>query len=331
MARIIKNRKNVLYMATISNDTKEKPTIGMLLDTEHLYGNSESRLGPILMSLCIGGAPILFYVYFSLFKVIPVWIFAPIEIVIIIRVVMIIQGREPYRKKMFRRTLHDEYTSTDDLINLKTIHPDGCIEYTNGTICYLVCSFNGTTEDEMTKTYEVRKLLEMMLSDYVFDIYIHNITVSPELREYYNRAARFDKNDSARNFIGIIDHMLDLVSNNSMLQMTVFAVKGRRSDWKEMKHTLDIACKSKVAQCYKTIYVAQHPEEINDIMNRDIDTIVDIPALLRKKYKTGEYASSQVLAYDLPDDEVVVQGEVRQDPVIPKAKSSSFHVLYKEE
>ena len=41
----------------MSEDKKEKPTIGMLLDIEHLYGEHEGRLGPVLLILCIAFKP----------------------------------------------------------------------------------------------------------------------------------------------------------------------------------------------------------------------------------------------------------------------------------
>lgn len=311
--------------------SNKKETIGMLLDTEHVYGQAESRLTPILLSLCLSCVPIIVYVYFGLFSIIPIWLFTPLELFVILRCVMIIQGREPYRLRIFKRRLYDEYLSSADLMNIKTIHPDGCIEYVNGTIMYLVACFNGTCENEVRRSVEVRKLMENMLEGYVFDIYIHNITMSFELREYYNKVSRFSKNDSARNFIKIIDYTLGLTNDTSMLLCTLFAVKGRRSDWKDLQHQINIACSSRVAKVYKTIYRVKSQEEINYILNRDIDTTISIAELLRSKYNTNEYGTSKVLAYDLEDDQVIVQGEQAKNPIIPEAPEESFHIAFKED
>ena len=226
----------------MNNKDNAKPTIGMLLDIEHLYGEHESRMGPLLMSLCLGGAPILIYVYFGMFEYIPIWIFAPIEVYIIIRVILKIQGRESYRMKIFKRQLYDEYSSTAQFVNIKTIHPTGCIEYVNGNIMFLVCCFNGTCEDEVRRSIDVRKLLVGLLGEYVFDVYIHNITISPELRDYYNKVSRFSKNDSAKNFIKIIDYTLSLTENTSLVQCTIFAIRGKKSDWKDIQHQITVAC-----------------------------------------------------------------------------------------
>ena len=311
-------------------EDKEKATIAMLLDTEHVYGEHESRLGPLLTSLCVGLAPILFYVYFSLFTVIPIWLFIPFELFFIVRVVMKIQGRESYRMSIFKRQLYDEYVSTAKLMNVKTIHPDGCIEYVNGTIMYLVACFNGTCEDEVKRSIDVRKLLQNLLGEYVFDIYVHNITLSPELREYYDRVSRFNKNDSAKNFIKIIDYTLSLTEDTSMIQCTIYAIKGKRSDWKDIQRQINIAVKSKTAKVYKTIYRVNSPDEINDILNRDIDTTVSISDLLRSKYKTNDYGTSKVLAYDLADDMVIEQGKSAVDPIIPEQTAQSFHIKYED-
>lgn len=304
---------------------KKKETISMLLDIEHLYGEHESRLAPLLISLCLAGAPILIYVYFGLFEYIPVWLFAPIEVFVAVRTILKVQGRESYRMKIFKRQLYDEYSTTAQFMNIKTIHPDGCIEYVNGNIVYLVCCFNGTCENEVRRSVDVRKLLVSLLGDYIADIYVHNITISPELREYYKRVSRFDKNDSARNFIKIIDYTLSLTENTSLVQCTVFAIRGKRSDWKDISTQIKLAVNSKVAKVYKTIYMANNPDEISDILNRDIDTTVQTQDLLRVKYATQDFGTSKVLAYDLPDDKIVVQGKAAVKPIIPKQTNSSFH------
>ena len=91
------------------------PTIGMLVDIEHVYGQHEGRLTPWLLTLCIGGAPVLMYIYFSLFEVIPIWLFAPIELFIVLRAVMIIIGRERYRLQIFKRQLYEQYSAAADM------------------------------------------------------------------------------------------------------------------------------------------------------------------------------------------------------------------------
>ena len=310
---------------------KEKPTIAMLLDTEHLYGISESRMGPLVTSLLIGGAPILLYVYFGLFMYIPVWLFIIFEVLFAIRVIMKIQGREGYRMQMFKRTLYDQYSEAASIMNIKTIHPDGCIEFNNGTILYLVASFNGTCEDEIARSIELRKFLTSMLGDYVADIYIQNVVMSDELRKYYDKVSKFGRNESAKNFIKIIDYTLSLTEDTSLVQCTIYALRGRRSDWKEMQHQLNTACKSITAKVYKTVYRVSDPDEINYILNTDIGTVISIGELLRNKYMTKDYGTSKVLAYDLDNSKVIEQGRSAVKPVLPEQTAAGFHVVYEEE
>jgi len=312
-------------------EDREKETIGMLLDISHLYGEHEGRLGPFLITLCICCTPILFYVYLGLFETIPIWAFAILEVIIIIRTIMIIPGRERYRVKIYKNRINSNYMNTADLLNVKMIHPDGCTEYVNGKICYMVCCFNGTTDDEIQRSIQLRKLLDNMFGDFEFDTYIHNVNDSPTLRAYYDTVSKFNKNVSARNFIDIIDHSIELTADNSMVLCTIYVIKGNRSDWKTIKSQIDSALGSRVARCYKSIYRVNDPKTINDILNRDIDSVINIEDLTRKKYATQQYDTSKVLAYDLPENKEIVQGRANKNPVIvERAPAGSFHVKYKE-
>lgn len=309
---------------------KEKPTIGMLLDIDNLYGENEGRLAPVLTTLLLCSAPILFYIYFSLFLVVPIYVFIPIEVVFSLRVLMIIPGKERQRVKIFKKQLLDNYTNTASYMNIKTIHPDGCIEYVSGRIMYLVCCFNGTSDSEVQRSIQLRKLLENMIGGFEYDTYLLNVTEAPALRQYYDKVSNFQRNTSAKNFIGIIDHNIKLTEETSVVQSTVYAIKGHRSDWKTIKGQIDSALGSRVSRCYKSIFRVSDSDMINELLDRDIDSIISIADLLRKKYATQNYFSSKVLAYDLPEDSEIVLGQGSQKPVIPKPPKSSFHTVYKE-
>lgn len=311
------------------NDEQEIPKIGMLLDVGQLYGEHEGRLGPWMCALAMGAAPILLFVYFNLFQIIPLWIAIPVFIFIAIRAVMIFPGREGYRVELFKKQILSDYMSTADLLNIKTIHPDGCIEYLNGKIQYLVVCFNRTTEDTVRRSVQIKKLLLTMMNDCEFDIYIHNINDSPALRNYYKKVSNFNKNEAAKNFVQMIDHMITLTENTSNVQCTIFAIKGSRSDWKNIRTSIDTACSSKVARCYKSISRVNDPDVINEVLNRDVDSVINISELLRHKYATKDYATSKVIAYDLPEDQEIIQGKAAVNPVIKSTKSTGFHTKYK--
>lgn len=311
-------------------EEKEKPVIGMLLDIVNLYAEHEGRLAPWMYVLCFGLGPVIIYVYFSLWLVIPVWLFAIADVYLIIRLIMKFPGREKHRIEIYKRQLNDKYVPAADLMNVKVIHPDGCIEFVNGTILYLVNTFNGTVDNEVQRSIQLRKLLDMMTLNREYDIYVVNVNDSQTLRDYYNKVNTFQRNTSAKNFIKMIDHTIKLTKETSMVQCTIFAIRGNKSEWKDIKHQIDTAVESRVARCYKTIYRVKDPEEIGAIFNRDCDSVVNIEELMRKKYATEEYASSKVLAYDLPDNQVIIQGKGNQNPVIPEQTKHSFHQVYKE-
>lgn len=310
----------------------EIQTIGMLLDIEHLHGEHEGRLGPLLLALCLCAAPILFYIYFQLFLYVPIWLFAIIELFWSARVLMKLLGRENHRVQVYKRQLNDDYTDTASLLNVSTIHPDGCIEYRNGKIAYLVCCFNGTCDDDVQHTVQLRKLLDSLLGDYQYDTYIQNITDSPALQAYYEKVCKFDRNVSARNFINIIDHNIELTEDSSLVTCTVYAIKGYRSDWKNIRTQIDLALGSRAARVYKNIYRVDNPDDANAIMNRDIDTVINVSDLLRRKYSNQQYDTSKVLAYDLPDNEIILQGQQAQVKVVDESvNGAGFHTLFKDE
>lgn len=315
--------------------SKVKATIAMLLDIEHLYGEHEGRLAPILTTLLLCLVAPLLYVYFGLFVYIPWWLFTPIAIIIAIRIVMIIPGRENFRLANYKKRRDDEWTSTSTLVDISRIHQDGCVEYTRDKIFYAVCCYNGTIENEVERTRELRKFLDALLGDFPFDTYILNVNNTEALRKYYSKTHKFGRNTAGRNFVRIIDNSVEMTENNSMVQCTVYCIKGKRSDWKALRTQIDAAIRSSSARCFKTVYRVEDPEELQTIIDMDADTSVDIEELLRKRYQTGEYGSSRVLAYD-PAEEIVIQGKTehvekrKQKPVQAVPKSNGFYVKYQD-
>lgn len=306
----------------------KKPTVGMLLDLNNLYGAHEGRLAPWMYALGISLGPTLIYVYFNLFYVIPLWIWIPFTIILLIRMIMIFPGCERYRKEIFRRQLHDSYMESASLMKVKIIHPDGCIEFLNGTVMYLVSAFNGTADDDVLSTVQLRKFLEAAFQGFNYDVHLHNINDSQALRDYYAQAGQFGHNESATNFVSMIDHSIQITQDTSTVQQTLFCVYGYKSDWKDIKTRIDSATSSNVARRYKTVYRVSDPDEISAIFNRNSDTIINIEELMRKKYANDAYFSSKVLAYDLPEDKVIIQGQETKHPVLPEQTAQSFHQQY---
>ncbi len=307
----------------------EKPTIGMLLDVQHFYGEHEKRMGPMIMTLLIGGAPILLYVYFGLFVYIPVWLFIIAELLFAVYIVLLIPGRQSYRVRIFRRRLFDNYTAAADMLGIKTIHPDGCIEYTNGQVTYLVVGLNGTTEDVVTHSIEMRKFMSILIGEFMFDLYIHNINTTPSLSAYYDKVHNMGHTEVASNFVDILDENRQQTENKSKVQCIIFAIRGRRSDWKDMAQQIDSALLSDAAKVFKTVYRVNSAEEVNSIINRDTDTYVAVSELLRLKHKTGQYDTSRVLTYDTPREKEITLNSSKTDSNSNDRARTDFHVRAK--
>lgn len=310
---------------------KIKKTIGMLLDIANLNGEHQGSLTPWLIVLAGGLSPTLVYVYFQLFLFVPIWLFAPANVFLLIRLIMIFPGREKHRVNIFKRQLNSKYMATADMLNTKVIHEDGCIEYVSGKVMYLVACYNGTIDNEEAHSVQLHKFINSLTSGYDYDIYILNMNDSPALRNLYNRVHTFNRNISARNFIQMIDHNIKLTNDTSKVLCTIYAIRGNRSDWKAIRSQVDNVLGSTTSRCYKIAIRIEDSEAINEVFNRDSDSVINIDELTRHKYVTEEYHGSKVIAYDLPEDQIVIQGQDADKPVIPVQTKSTFHVQFKED
>lgn len=267
----------------------------MLLDIDNFYGEHEGRLGPTLKFLLIGGGPVLLWVYTGFW--VPPFLFFPLWVVWLIRVGLITLGREKDRLVQFRKQINDEYASIYELLNIKTVHPDGCIEYVNGTVGYAVVAVNGTTYDPTTRAQRIHSFISLFGNDYDTDIYIQNITDMKSLEERYDKVKLFVDADAAKDFIDIIDHNRKVVYSQSKLTRIVFVVKGRKSDWTDIRDNCKMAVYSGPAKAFKEVKIARR-EDIQEILNTDIRGVVDLDALLQRKYATHQYYGSKVLFFD---------------------------------
>jgi hypothetical protein len=215
----------------------------------------------------------------------------------VIRAALIILGREGERLAQYRKQIHDEYSTVYELLNIKTIHPDGCIEYVNGTVAYTVITVNGTTYDSLSRSGQIRDFLSLFGNDFDVDVYVQNITDVKGLEERYNNVKLFTDAEAARDFIDIIDHNRNVVYSQSLLTRLVFVVKGRKSYWTEIRDNCNMALYSASAKAFKEARLGTR-EDVQEILNTDIRGLVDTDSLLQKKYATHQYHNSKVLYFD---------------------------------
>lgn len=274
---------------------EEDRLVTMLLNIDSFYGESEGRLGPTIKMLLIGLAPLLAWVWFGFF--IPLWLFWPLEVIWFIRVAMITLGREKQRLAQFRRQLHDDYSASSELLNIKNIHADGCVEYTDGHVAYVMVAANGTSTDPLARSKTLRNFFAMLGKRFDLDIYVQNITEMKSLEERYNNVKLFVDQDAAKDFIDIIDHNRQVVYSESRLVRVCIVVKGRKSDWTEIRDNCKMACNSAAARAFKYVHIASK-EEVGEILNTDIRGFVDTDKILQQKYATHQYFGSKVLFFD---------------------------------
>ena len=285
----------------------EDNKVTMLLNIDSFYGESEGRLGPVIKMLCIGLAPILIQTWLG-FPV-PTLLFITFQIIWFIRVAMITVGREKQRLEQFRKQLNDDYSSISELLCIKAIHPDGCVEYTNGRVAYFLVAANGTFYDSLAHSKNVREFLSQFGADLDIDIYIQNITELKSLEERYSNVTLFTDEDAAKDFIDIIDHNRGVVYSESRLVRVVFGIKGRRSQWTEIRDYCKQACYSTAARAFKDIHIAS-PDEVQELVDTDIRGYVDINGTLQRKYATHNYHGSRVLYFG---EQPIIEEEPGED------------------
>lgn len=269
--------------------------VSMLLDIDNFYGEHEGRLGPTLKFLLIGGAPLLLWVYTGF--LIPAFLFFPLWVVWLVRVGLITLGREKDRLVQFRKQINDDYASIYELLHIKTIHPDGCIEYVNGMVAYAVIAVNGTTYDPTSRAQQIHDFTSLFGYDYDVDVYVQNITDMKSLEERYNDVKLFVDSDAAKDFIDIIDHNRKVVYSQSRLTRIVFVVKGRKNYWTDIRDNCKMAIYSGPAKAFKEVKIGLR-DDIQEVLNTDIRGVVDLDSLLQKKYSTHQYFGSKVLYFD---------------------------------
>lgn len=283
--------------------------ISMLLDPENFNGEHEGRLGPLLIFLGVAAAPALIYIYFFS-NALPLWLVIPIYVIYVIRAAMLTIGREKERIAQFKKQLNDEYASMYDLVAIKTLHPDGCCEYLGNKVAYFIVTTNKTSYDDLVWSAEVMEFLKILNTEFDVDIYVQNITDVKSLDNRYKGVKLFKDNSVARDFMDIVDNNRSQVYSQSLLTRTVWVVRGSRADWEDIKKTCKQAIYSPYARIFKTVHLA-NDIEVNEILSRDVNGLINLPELMQEKYKTQQYYGSKVIAFD--DADIVEEKETNNN------------------
>lgn len=286
---------------------EEKLTIQMLLDIENIFGESTRGLAQTVLSLILMLIPPAIIGYTTMYLFVPWMILIAFCLVWAVRVVLVVNGHERSRVANFKRTRDDVYSMMKDMINVRMIHPQGCVEYINGSIGFFIVTYNSTSPDVLNKARMIDYFINMAVGKHAFDIYIQNINDTSVLDNKYKNVRLFGDDEAARAFMEIIDYNSAVVTNESMLTRNIIFVRGSKYQWKDVYSDIQTALGSEPARIFRKAYLATDSQEIEEIISRDIDGCVDLYEMLQKKYYTGNKHGSRVLSYDYKDKEVKVE------------------------
>lgn len=279
----------------------DKPKIQMLLDIENIFAESTRGLGHFILALGVSLLPPFVIGYFSLYLFIPWQILIVICLVWAVRVLLIIIGREPDRLQNFKATREDIYTSTDNMTRVRTIHPQGLVEYVNGSVGFFVVTYNDSSEDVLQKSRQIDRFINLAVGNHPFDIYIQNINDTKHITNKYKNVTLFTDSEAAEAFMEIIDYNSKIVESTSKLTRNILFIKGSKYQWKDMLGDIQTALNSESARVFRSSYLVTDEDEINELISRDVDGYVDLDEMMRRKYRTGNAHDSKVISYDFRD------------------------------
>lgn len=281
----------------------ERPKIQMLLDIENIFGESTRGLGQLVLTLCLCLVPPAFIGYTALYLYVPWQILLVVCLVFAIRVVLVVMGHESQRVKNFKKQRDDVYSLTDDMVNIRRIHPQGCVEYVNGNIGFFIVTYNSSSNETLEKSKQIDRFISLAVGKHAFDIYVQNDVSTDHLDNKYNNVTLFGDDEAANAFMEIIDYNREVVRSSSTLTRNIIFVRGSKYQWKEIVNDIQTALTSESARVFRQCYLATDREEIENIISRDINGYIDLDKLLQRKYYTGNKHGSKIISYDFEDRE----------------------------
>lgn len=281
---------------------RENPgTINALLDVTRFSGEPSGRMMPTILFIASIGLPVMGYLYLLL-GIVPIWLFLVVFIPYAIRMGLLTIGDEVNRLNQFKRQLYDVFSATTDLMDVKLIHENGMIEYTNNNVAFNLVAYNRDQSNQEKRALAISNIIRGFGS-YIFDIRVYNVEMEDELQRRYDGVKFFAGDpEAASDFLKVIDFNREYAKNNSLVSMTVFTVYGRLHEWHTLYSVCESAVKSAEAKVFRKFEIADK-EKVMKIMNEDMDTYIDLEEMQIQKYADGNYYGSKVLGYNLVEGE----------------------------
>ena len=282
----------------------DRPKIQMLLDIENIFGESTRGLGQMILTLLVVLIPPLFIGYTTLYLYVPWQILLVLCLIWAFRATLVIMGSEKAKIREYRMRRDDQFSVTDDMVNIRRIHPQGCVEYINGNIGFFVVTYNDSSNDVIGKSQMIDRFLGLCTGKHAFDIYIQNDVSTDILDNKYNGVTLFPESEAAESFMEIIDYNREVVSKSSTLTRNVIFVRGSKYQWKEIVADIQTALSSEAARVFRQCYLVTDRDEIENILSRDLNGYIDIEELTQKRYATGSKHGAKIISYDYEDQAV---------------------------
>lgn len=296
----------------------EKPKINMLLEIENIFGESTRGMGMAIGTLVACLVPVVIILKLQLYRLVPWQILLVLCFIIWLNIIMILPGHEHDKIRAYKKRRDDVYQGAESLIELKTKHVQGCFEYTDSTICFLIALELGSTSSKLMTAKQIYNFLVLAVGNKAFDVLSHNMTDGLSWADKYSRVKLFSNSEASQDFIEILDHNRDVITKSSRMMRTVLAIHSPKSEWKETLVAINEALTSVSAQVFKSSYLITSPEEIDSIFSRDIDANILVEEWLQKRYYTGERYGSKILSYDSEDSSSTTDIDIDTVSFIPK-------------
>lgn len=304
-------------MAT--DDTKVK-YINHLLNVDKFNGYHEGRIGPVIYLLVALFIPAFFLP--SLYVFLGNILMSPLAAIIIIgvsfvayaiRMALILIGREKERVARYRKRLYSRYDQLGEYVRIKNIYAsDGCIEYFDGNIAFMVIGYNGNA-DTFLKFKRLQKFFEI-LDYYSHTTLVQNTANGSSLDVFYQRINAFKDREVASDYLAILDHNKQYITNKSMIVRTAFIVYAKRYERQKLH---DLLMDALPVKAYFHVGLATR-EEVLDVLSHQDQLPIDLDNLIVSRFATGQYYTSRVISFDDTDQPVIVkkgsgQGQTLRD------------------
>lgn len=284
-----------------------KRTINILSNIDNYLGEHEGRLAPVLIFLGISAAPVLLYI-FVLQALMPFKVILVFEILWAARFALYILGGEKQKLAQYRKERQGVYKTADQIIRVSQVTKDGLIEYSNGSIAYMLVGYIIDYVDDDSMTLDFESFLKQ-LRGYEYDIYSQMVVDEYRLQDDIDKLQVYENKQFLRERMLFYQEQDEYCSHNAEAYRICILVKGSKYAWKELRTLLERAIHSECAVCWQSIAIAEGDgvsgaASVTDIFSRDLCLDVDINDMLIEKYKSDEFYGSKVLFYgdDIPEE-----------------------------